>query len=380
MLMAALAELLSDPEAFVGELNALGLPGVRVFREKAEKCGIGGTRIRVTVDGAEEDEEMHGAEHGHGHGHHHSHTGIKEIRGLINGLSVSDRVKRDALAVYNMIAEAEGYVHGCEPDMIHFHEVGTMDAVCDIVGVCMLMERINPETVYASPVHVGCGSVKCAHGVLPVPAPAAAYILKGVPVYGGSIKGELCTPTGAALLKYFVGKFGDMPVMSVSKIGYGMGKKDFEQANCVRAMLDESADGHDEISELRCNIDDMTPEALAFAQERLFEAGALDVYTTAAGMKKNRCGIILSCMCRREQRDEMLRLIFKHTSTIGVREYVCRRYVLKRSSGSVDTEYGTVRVKRSEGWGVSRCKPEYEDMAEIARKNNIALSDIKLEK
>ena len=179
----------------------------------------------------------------HGHESHHHHASLGNISALIESLSVSDTVKTHALAVYSLIAEAESYAHGVPVSDIHFHEVGTLDAVADIVGVCLLMEMIAPDKIIVSPVHVGSGQVRTAHGILPVPAPATAYILKGIPFYSDGIKGELCTPTGAALLKHFAGSFSNMPMMQVERIGYGMGKKDFEAANCVRTFLGETVDG-----------------------------------------------------------------------------------------------------------------------------------------
>lgn len=255
--------------------------------------------------------------------------------------------------------------------------MGTLDAVTDVVAVCWLIHDLAPQKILASPIHVGSGQVRCAHGILPVPAPATAHILQGVPTYGGSVQGELCTPTGAALLKHFVQAFGPSPVMRVEKIGYGMGKKDFEAANCVRAMLGETQETGETVVELCCNLDDMTPEALGFAQERLWEAGALDVSTIAVGMKKNRPGVMLICMCREEDREKMLSLLFAHTTTLGVRERLCNRYTLSRSQRTVETEYGPVRVKESAGWGVVREKPEYEDVARIAREKNMTLDQVK---
>ena len=217
----------------------------------------------------------------------------------------SERIRKDILAVFGMIAEAESHVHGVPVTEIHFHEVGTMDAVADIAAVCILMDRLAPDQVVVSPVHVGSGQVKCAHGILPVPAPATAFILKDVPIYGGEILGELCTPTGAALLKYFASRFGAMPVMRTAAIGYGMGKKDFPAANCVRALFGETEQTGDIVAELSCNVDDMTAEEAGYAMEALFAAGALEVYTTPAGMKKSRPGLILHVMCRQDKKDEM---------------------------------------------------------------------------
>ena len=247
MLTAALLELAGDRKAFTDRMNALGLPGVHVTAEEAVKCGITGTHMKVTVDGAEEEsldaEEHHDHHHDHDHKHyhdhdhhhdhehhgHHHHASVKDIEEVIDGLDVSERVKKDAKAVYALIADAESRVHGRPVSEIHFHEVGTMDAVTDVVGVCLLMEMLSPDQVIASPVHTGSGQVRCAHGILPVPAPATALILEGIPSYGGSVKGELCTPTGAALLKHFVSRFGDRPVMAVEAVGYGMGKRDLSR-------------------------------------------------------------------------------------------------------------------------------------------------------
>lgn len=300
-----------------------------------------------------------------------------DIRHILSHMDIPQQVREDAQAVYELIAQAESHAHGRPVEEIHFHEVGTLDAVTDVVAVCWLIHDLAPQKILASPVHVGSGQVRCAHGILPVPAPATAHILQGVPTYGGSVQGELCTPTGAALLKHFVQAFGPSPVMRVEKIGYGMGKKDFEAANCVRAMLGETQETGETVVELCCNLDDMTPEALGFAQERLWEAGALDVSTIAVGMKKNRPGVMLICMCREEDREKMLSLLFAHTTTLGVRERLCNRYTLSRSQRTVETEYGPVRVKESAGWGVVREKPEYEDLARIAREKNMTLDQVK---
>jgi len=251
-----------------------------------------------------------------------------------------------------------------------------MDAIADVTAVCLLMERLQPDQIIVSPVHVGSGHVHCAHGILPVPAPATAYILKDAPIYGGRIRGELCTPTGAALLKHFATRFGDMPVMKTTAIGYGMGKKDFEMANCVRAMLGETEDSTGEAAELSCNIDDMTAEAIGFAMDRLYDAGALEVYTTAVGMKKNRPGVVLSALCRMDDREKIAREIFKYTTTIGIRENVMKRYMLWRKSETVETEFGPVRKKTSTGYGVTREKYEYDDISRIAKAQGISVAEV----
>ena len=378
MLTAALLELFPDPDEMLKKLNAFGIPGVVFARERGQKCGIVGTHIAVSVDGAEEHEDMHAHGHAHTHGDHHSHhhRSLHDIEHMVmDHLCVSDVVKRDVLGVYKLIAEAESFVHGASVTEIHFHEVGTMDAIADIAAVCFLMRELAPDQVVASPVRVGSGSVKCAHGILPVPAPATAYLLRGVPIYGGNIPCELCTPTGAALLKYFVTRFEAMPVMSVGAIGYGMGTKDLPQANCLRAMLGESADATESVLQLSCNIDDMTAEELGCAMERLFEAGALDVFTTPIGMKKCRPGTLLEVICSVEDREKLVRAVFRHTSTLGIRENVLRRYVLTRSVATVETSVGSVRKKIASGYGVERVKYEYDDVASIAGEKHISLAE-----
>lgn len=414
MLTAALLELHPDPQGFVERMNRLGLPGVVFAAQPAVKCGITGTQVSVTVGGEEEEshdvplhshvhetaqdeahpghahdhvhvhdhdhEHIHDHEHSHGHEHghgHHHHAGMGDIRHILSHLDIPQPVRQDAEAVYQLIAQAESHAHGRPVEEIHFHEVGTLDAVTDVVAVCWLLHDLAPEQIVASPVHVGCGQVRCAHGILPVPAPATAYILQGVPTYGGSVQGELCTPTGAALLKHFVQRFGPSPVMRVEKTGYGMGKKDFEAANCVRAMLGQTQEESAAIAQLACNLDDMTPEALGFAQERLWEAGALDVTTAPIGMKKNRPGVQLTCLCRLEDREKLVSVLFAHTTTLGVRESLCTRYTLARSQRTVETEHGPVRVKEARGWGVTREKPEYEDVAKIAREQGLTLDQVK---
>ncbi len=410
MLTAALLELTGDRKAFTDKMNAIGLPGIHVEAEAAVKCGITGTHMKVTVDGVEEEsadahvhtheehdhdhghphdhdhdhdhghehphEEEHEHSHDHGHGHHH-HASVAEIDTMIDSLDVSDRVKADAKAVYALIADAESKVHGRPVSDIHFHEVGTLDAVADVVGVCLLMETLSPEQVIASPIHTGSGHVHCAHGILPVPAPATALILTGIPSYGGAVKGELCTPTGAALLKHFVSRFGDRPVMTVEAVGYGMGKKDFEQANCVRAFLGESEGTREQITRLECNLDDMTGEDIGFATEQLFAAGALEVYTQSVGMKKSRPGVLLSVICLPADADRLAETIMKHTTTLGVRRQDLSRYALRRKIETVDTDWGKVRVKRASGMGAAREKYEYDDLAALAKEHGVSLGEVR---
>ena len=389
MLAAALLELLPDPDAFVAELNALAIPDVKFSRETSVKCGITGTHLQVTVHGEEEGAHDHHHAHSHDHHHdhahahhhdhahsHHHHASLHDIEHIVRGhLSLPATVADNVMAVYHLIADAESKAHGKPVSEIHFHEVGTMDAIADITAVCLLMHRLAPDEIIVSPVHVGSGQVHCAHGILPVPAPATATILQDVPIYGGSIQGELCTPTGAALLKHFANSFGDMPVMRTSAIGYGMGQKDFPAANCVRALLGERSAASDDVIELCCNIDDMTGEAIGYAFDKLFAAGALDVYTIPIGMKKSRPGHLLHVICREADKDALVRALFAHTTTIGIRENRFRRYALDRHIETIETSDGPVRRKCSTGYGVSREKFEHDDLARIADAHGLNLRE-----
>lgn len=370
MLTAALLELHPDKDDFLRRMNA-ALGGKAVLSASPDsKCGLRGTHVTVLINGDEEGEATR---------HHHEHTSISEILSFIDSVPLEVKVREDAKKVYSLIAEAESRVHGHPIENVHFHEVGSLDALADVLSVCTLMHELAPERILASEVNVGSGTVRCAHGILPVPAPATELILRGVPIYSGQIKSELCTPTGAALLKYFVWKFGAMPTMQIENAGCGTGKKDFECANVVRAFIGETTDEGDRIIELACNLDDMMPEELSFAMEELFTLGALDVYFTSIGMKKSRPGVKLTCMCRERQRKQMLECIFKHTTTLGVREYVCKRYELGRSEKTVRTQDGEVRVKTSSGYGAVREKAEYEDLAALARKSGKTIAQIRSE-
>lgn len=386
MLTAALLELFPQPEEIIEELNTLGIPHVEFSTEKVVKCGIGGTHVSVKVHGEEEhvhgtEDEMGGDNASHdcksyGHSHHHTHSSLHDIEHILIHMHISEKIRNDVMAVYNLIADAESRAHGVPVSEIHFHEIGNLDAIADIAAVCILMDKLTPEKVIVSPIHVGSGQVHCAHGILPVPAPATAHILQGCPIYGGKIKGELCTPTGAALLKYFADEFGDMPVMSVSSIGYGMGKKDFEAANCVRTMLGEISSGRDVMYELNCNVDDMTAEEIGFALECCFKAGAVEAFTIPINMKKSRPGTLIRVICKEELKKTLIQTIFKYTSTAGIRETKVERSVLERSITEVDTPYGKLRRKDYSGYGISRSKYEYDDLSRIAAEHHISIAQL----
>lgn len=373
MLSSALFELIDNKKEFLENINSAGIPSVIVTAENSVKCGISGTHLRVKINGEEEGKSCSY------HSSHH-HNSLTDIEHIINHLSMSEKVKKNVVAVYKMIAFAESKVHNVPVSEIHFHEVGALDAIADIAMFCMLVDLIGADKIVASPVNVGSGKVACAHGILPVPAPATAEILKGISAYSNGIDGELCTPTGAALLKFFVNYFSDMPYMAVDKIGYGMGTKDFETANCVRAFIgtaENDADDTDSVVELSCNIDDMTAEELSFAADILLDSGALDVFTSPVVMKKGRLGSLLTVICKSEDKDKFVKLIFKHTSTIGIRESIHKRYVMNREICIAETEFGAVKIKNSSGYGTKKSKFEYENLARICRENNISLDKLK---
>ena len=431
MFSAALYELLSEEEKkiFCSTLEkCFAGKEIDTDMEKSVKCGITGTHFKVKIKGVEEeshdhhhhdhdhgeydhehhhdhddhdhhdhehdhehDEHDHEHEHDHGehdhehhhdhdehdHEHHHHHTSLKDILDMVEGFAISDKIKADIMGIYKMIAEAESAAHGKEVSEIHFHEVGSMDAVVDITSGSILMNMISPDKVVVSPIHVGSGKVKCMHGIMPVPAPATAFILKGVPIYGGRIEGELCTPTGAALLRYYADEFGNMPIMAAEKIGYGMGKKDFAAANCLRVFLGQAKDATDKVYTLECNIDDMTGEDLSFAKDKLLKEGALDVFTTAIEMKKNRPGILLSVICRENDRKRMAECIFKYTTTIGIRQTEHDRFILERNEETISTTLGDVSVKFVSGYNTSRHKIEFSDLKKIAEKNDLSIAEVR---
>lgn len=362
MLSAALAGLFDDPAAALSLLEAAGLPELRYELFPGERCGVRGNRLRVICRGETEGESAPDPKR----------RDLADIRALVARSALTEAQKAGVLSVYDLIAEAEGEVHGVKPELVHFHELGALDALADISAACVLIGALKPDRIVVSPVRTGFGSVRCAHGSMPVPAPATARLLKGVPCFAGETEGELCTPTGAALVRAFADEFSSMPPMTVRQIGVGLGSKDFGVLSCVRAFF---GDAEESVTELCCNVDDMSPEAVGFAVGELLRAGALDAWSEPICMKKSRPGLLLSCLCGTERRDEFVRLIFRHTTTLGVRETLCRRYILRRREELVETPCGPVRVKVSEGHGVERRKAEFEDLARIARERDLSLGE-----
>lgn len=381
MLMSALFELCDRKDEFLNTMNTIFPDIIKVSPTSKSQNGVIGTHMLVEIYGKEELDHAHSHDHEHSHDHDHVHThkhySYHDICHEIEHLQVSDSVKKHAKEIYELIGKAEAKVHNSDLDNIHFHEVGSLDAIADVVGCAILMDMISADKIICTPIHVGNGTVKCAHGILPVPAPATAEILKGLPIYTGDINSELCTPTGAAILKHYVDEFNSMPMMTIEKIGLGMGTKEFPIANAVRAFLGDSNQiDNDEILDISCNIDDMTGEALGFAMELLLDQGALDVFYQPIYMKKNRPGTLLHCFCKLEDQDKFIQLILKHTSTRGLRYQRFHRAKLTSHFKTVETKYGPVNIKHSEGYGIHKSKPEFEDIKALAQKHDVSLDDI----
>lgn len=366
MMTSALLGLFEDPAQEAEKLNSLGIPGVTFSTEVRTSRGISGIHTDVTYHGETE-----------GQSSSHSHVSMETIRTILQDLKVPQEVRSHITAVYDDIAKAESRAHGRPVEEIHLHELGAMDAIADITAAAFLLHELDPELIVSSPVCVGHGTVKTAHGILPVPAPATANLLEGIPCFAGDAAGEMCTPTGAALLRHYVHQFSPMPVMTIDCHSYGLGTREYEdRLNAVHATL---GDVHPDVIELSCNVDDMTPESIAYALDQLMQEGALDAGWTSFGMKKGRPGIRIDLLCRPEDRDRMVELMFRHTTTIGLRETVCTREILSRSGGVVETRWGPVRYKCSEGHGVRRVKAEFDDLAAIANSKNIPLDDVRRE-
>ncbi len=361
MLAGALVDLFDDKKAVTAELNAIGFPHTEIKYSEKSVNGISASYLEMIISG-----EKEGAHSHHHHHHGEGHRNLKEVFEIIDSLSADDKVKADAKDIYSIVAAAEAKAHNAEIGEVHFHELGMLDAIADITSCAYLINKLSPERITASRINVGNGNVKCAHGILPVPAPATANILEGIPYYKSEIQTELCTPTGAAILKYYAEEFTDAPNFgSVVKTGTGAGTKELPNANVLRAFCYE--DGG--ICELSCNIDDMTGEEAAFAAEIMMEKGALDCFITPAFMKKGRPGYLFTVLCKAEQSEDFAKLIFKHTPTIGIRKYTPSRYTLDREL----IEESGVHIKRSEGYGSVKEKTEFEDIKKLALEKDISL-------
>ncbi len=367
MTLGALLHLSGDKEGFLQELSKLGLDGEYQIEIKDDmKYGITGVSVDVKL--TDHDPMLADA-------HHHHGRSLSDIEKIILGSGLRESAKATALKIFNRLARAEATVHNTDIQNIHFHEVGAVDAIVDICGTAILLDMMGVEEIYCSAINLGSGTVKCAHGILPVPAPATALLAEGWAVFQDG-QGELCTPTGAAIATTVSSGYMPIPMMHMVKTGYGFGQKDTGRLNALRIYLGERAEmderhiiDTDTVFEAQANVDDMPGTALGYALERIFEAGALDAWFEPIYMKKNRPAVKVCAITDREKLHAVLSAIMKHTRTLGVRYTVMSRWVAVREMIEVETEYGSIRMKVSHGG--KRMAPEYEDCAKAAREHNI---------
>jgi len=393
------------PEKLLEEtVSALGL-GARLAISHVMRGGIAATKVDVYVDGekdvpreavGERREAEHSIAHSHGRAHEHAHhehghdkhkhshgRGLIEIREIIGKAAISATAKATAIRIFEALGAAEAEIHNTPIETIHFHEVGAVDAIVDIVCAAVGAEALAVGEWVCSPLNVGGGTVKCAHGTLPVPAPATVKLLHDAPVYSSGPRVELVTPTGAAIVKTLASKFGTFPAIKIDRAGYGAGTRDFpEHPNLLRLTIGEglavtSEADTDRIAVLEANLDDLSPQVLAYAMERLLAEGALDVFSVPVQMKKNRAGALLTVLAKLEDADCLIKLMFAETSTLGVRRREERRQILARRWESVETQWGAVRIKIANMNGtVSNYAPEYEDCRALAEQHHVPLKKV----
>jgi uncharacterized protein (TIGR00299 family) protein len=379
MMLGALLDLGIDEKKFIEELNKLNLSGYKIVIEKKVKDSIAVTDVNVIVEGIEDHNHHHDHDHHHDHNHHHHPSrNLKDIEKIINESNLKSNVKEFGIKVFKEIAKAEARVHNKEINEIHFHEVGAVDSIVDIMGVAICIDLLLVDKIYSSPLRDGNGFIKCQHGMLPVPVPAVMEMLKmsKIPYITEDVNTELVTPTGIALIKCLCSEYGVMPPMKIKKVGYGAGKREIGRFNGLRCVLGTLADElkkDDEIYVLETNIDDMNPELLGYVMEVLLERGAREVFYTPIYMKKNRPAVVLTVLTNEEMQDELSKIILRETSTLGIRKTICKRQTLNREEKSVMTKYGEIKVKISLAEGLKKVSPEYEDCKRLAKERNIPL-------
>ncbi len=369
MFVGALLDVGLPLERLLAELKKIPLGSYEFERTRALRGHLVGTRVEIRVPGKQPSRKL------------------GDIETLIRDSALSAGVKEQTLKVFGRLAEAEGKLHNMPPGQVHFHEVGAVDAILDIVGTCVGLELLDISHLTCSPVNVGSGCVQAAHGSLPVPAPASLELLKDIPIYSSGVDGELVTPTGAALISSLSSGFGPIPAMRVERVGYGAGAREIPgHPNLARLLLGESAEpvsvregaaGDEVVSVIEANVDDMSPQLYGFFIDQALAAGALDVTCTPIQMKKDRPGILLSVLCTPEKSDALAQMLFEQTTTIGVRIYEARRKILERELVNIQTPYGTVKVKVAKRDGkVLNFAPEYEDCQRLATEKGIPLKQV----
>jgi uncharacterized protein (TIGR00299 family) protein len=387
MNLGAMVDLGVDPQYLKKELRKLKVGSFSLEFKIEQRKGITGTRAYVhitehqgTIKGHK---ELHDKKH-HNDKHHNVHErNLEEIREIINNSSLNSTVKNRSLAIFQKIAEVEARIHGKSINEIHFHEVGAIDSIVDIVGAALCLEYLKPDRIISSSVEVGGGFVKCEHGVFPVPAPATAEILHNIPIKSGSVQSETTTPTGAAILATVVNEFNDNVHLTIRKTGYGIGSKDFDIPNVLRVHMGDLDNGTETDMEIQtaniieCNIDDMNPEMYGHIMDLLFENGADDVFITPIIMKKARPASKLSVLCSTKITDEIIGILIKHTTTLGVRKYMVEKMMLKREFQQIISRFGPVTIKTAFYKGKRlRTKPEFEDCVRIAKENNVPVQTV----
>ena len=406
MLIGSMLDCGLEFESLRSELLKLGVEGYELSLKRVDRSGISAAKFDVHLtgkthspehgrhhEGEHSHERHHDHEHSHQHSHesahhehrHHEHRGLSEIIGVIASSSLSERAKQRAQTIFQRIGEAESKIHNIPIETVHFHEVGAIDSIVDITGACVAFDALKIERIISSPLHVGSGVFKCAHGTYPVPGPATAELLKGVPSYSKDIEGELVTPTGAAIISTLAESFGPMPMMKIEKIGYGAGTRDYPKfPNALRAIIGELENDADRtpsnVTVIEANIDDMNAQVFGYLMERALAAGALDIFYTPVQMKKNRPGVLLTLLCDPSDRERMTEIIFRETTTLGVRYRNEQRDILRREFVTVETEYGQIRVKvsRARDGRVMNVSPEFEDCRAAAEKHQVGLRDAQM--
>jgi hypothetical protein len=360
MILGALVAAGVNPQQLEEQISRLGLKGYKIDFEIVDRSGISATHARVVVP------------------HEHAHRHLSDILKIIYDSSLSESVKTRAAKIFSRLAEAEAQVHNVPVSQVHFHEVGAMDAIIDVVGAAICFDLLEIDHFVSSSLHVGSGTVEMEHGRFPVPPPAVAELLKGCPLYSSDIVGELVTPTGAAIITTVCGDYGAIPKMKLERSGYGAGTREYEKfPNALRVLVGEESVQDDESEQLwmlETNIDDMSPQVFGHVMEQAFEMGALDCYFTPIQMKKNRPGVLLSILCRPEERESLSQLVFAETTTLGLRSYEVERRALEREIVSVETEYGRIdfKVARLNGHVVNGT-PEYDQCRQAAINSKVPL-------
>lgn len=366
MNLGALIDLGVEKSYLISELEKLNIEGFHLEIKQDQRRGITGTKADVIIENQDNEKHRH----------------LRHIEELVNGSTLTDRVKKLSLKIFDLIAIAEAKVHNISKEKVHFHEVGALDSIADIVGAAICLDYLKVDKVMSSSIQLGGGTVKCAHGIMPVPAPATAEIIKNIPVKTGLVNHEATTPTGAAILVATVDEFTDIIDIPIVATAYGIGNRDSEVPNVLRVYLCEEADvfedvNHENAIVLESNIDDMNPEHYDYMLELLFNAGASDAWLVPIVMKKSRPAVTLSVLCKYELVEKMKEIIFTHSTSIGIREYAVKKNMLRREESTVETSYGSVRIKQSYFNGkLVRSKPEFEDCKKLADKHQTSISEI----